>query len=484
MDQSESSSIIAGVARRVLMIAFHFPPCQASSGQQRSLSFSRNLPRYGWQPLILTANPKAYPAVSDDQLQDIPPELPVHRALALDGVRHLGFRGRYLQWAAVPDRWASWLLWAVPAGLGLIHRYRPQVLWSTYPTATAHLIGWVLQQRTGLPWVADFRDPMTEEDLGRGLRWPAEPSLWKARGWIERKTIRNCSRAVFVTPGSLRIYRERYPEFPGERFCLIQNGYDEDAFSAAEQMVGAADPVRSGPLVMVHSGVLYASPDRDPTAFFAALRRLRDAGTISPSLLKVILRASGHDSVYRRQVTQMGLDDLVFLEPPIGYRQALAEMLQADALLLFQGQDSNPAIPAKFYEYLRARKPIFAMVHAAGDTAAAVRESGAGIVVAMDSADAITERLRDFLLAVRVGRSAIAAPEEIQRHSRERKSAELAGLLNELVRSRKELASGLANHSELREDGKMLTSVHRFQSATCWNWNAVTMAYSLRTVAR
>jgi hypothetical protein len=96
--------------KRVLMIAFHFPPCAGSSGQQRTLGFSRYLPSYGWSPVLLTPHPRVYERVSDDQLGDIPPDLPVKRTLALDTSRHMAIKGRYPGWLALPDKWSSWLI--------------------------------------------------------------------------------------------------------------------------------------------------------------------------------------------------------------------------------------------------------------------------------------------------------------------------------------------------------------------------------------
>ena len=107
------------------MIAYHFPPLQGSSGIQRTLKFSRYLPEFGWQPLVLTVHPRAYPATSQDQLAEIPPRLAVYPAFALDAARHLSLKGRYPRWLALPDRWSSWWFGAVPAGLALIRRYRP-----------------------------------------------------------------------------------------------------------------------------------------------------------------------------------------------------------------------------------------------------------------------------------------------------------------------------------------------------------------------
>lgn len=417
---------------RVLMIAFHFPPFRGSSGLQRTVSFSRYLPAYGWSPVILTAHPRAYLGVDGTQLADISASVPVKRAFAADTARHLSLNGRYFQWMALPDRWVSWFLWAVPAGLRLARKYRPKVLWSTYPIATAHLIGLALHRLTGIPWVADFRDPMVEFDPLTQRQFPPDPALRQARCWVERQTVRHCSRAVFVAPGALQLYADRYPDVPSTRWALIPNGFDEEAFAGAER-IPCRKCTPGSHLVLLHSGELYPSPDRDPTALFEALARLRAAGKISSANLRVMLRGSLHEEFYRDLIGEHGIEDIVTLKPPIPYREALAEMLGADGLLLFQGRDSNPAIPAKLYEYLRARRPMFAMVHAEGDTAKALRSARVGKIVPMDSSELIVEGLLEFLEQVRAGKAPIADHAEIQRHSRESRARELAQLLDALV---------------------------------------------------
>ena len=168
---------------RALLIAFHFPPQAASSGIQRTLSFSRHLGHYGWEPMVLSAHPRAYEQQNPTQLASVPSSLVVRRVFALDAKRHLGFKGRYPGALALPDRWISWWLGAVPAGLSLIRKYRPQVIWSTFPISTAHLIALTLHKLTGIPWVADFRDPMLQPS------YPSSSLQRKMYGWIEKQAI-------------------------------------------------------------------------------------------------------------------------------------------------------------------------------------------------------------------------------------------------------------------------------------------------------
>ena len=179
------------MVKRVLMIAFHFPPMRGSSGIQRTLKFARYLPQFGWQPAVLSAHPRAYANTGQDQMSEIASDMPVHRAFALDTSRHLAFKGKYLSGMALPDRWSTWWLGAVPRGLKMIRHLRPDVIWSTYPIATAHLIAYTLHRLTGIPWIADFRDPMTDED------YPPNPVVSKTYHWIERKTLSHCALAVF-----------------------------------------------------------------------------------------------------------------------------------------------------------------------------------------------------------------------------------------------------------------------------------------------
>ena len=114
---------------------------------------------------------------------------------------------------------------------------KPDVLWSTYPIATAPHIGLTLHRLTGIRWVADFRDPMAQVD------YPANPLEHRAFEWIEYRTLKHCQRAVFTAPGALRLYAERYPDIPASRLSIIENGYDESSFAGAAQ---ALDPGRSG----------------------------------------------------------------------------------------------------------------------------------------------------------------------------------------------------------------------------------------------
>ena len=414
--------------RKILMIAFHFPPAFGSSGLHRTVKFSQYLPNHGWQPTVLTAHPRAHeqtlPCAERDAL--------VEYAFALDAARHLSIKGRYPGWAAVPDRWISWFPAAVIKGRRLIREMRPDVIWSTYPIATAHLIGLALHRWSGIPWVADLRDPMSEIDPATGIEYPLDPAVRKANRWIERRVISNCARAVLTTPGTAAIYAKRYPDIPAKRWAIIGNGFDEDDFRDAERTADTAHAAQGKRTVLVHSGTLYTD-NRDPRAFFEALGGLQRAGHLSAESLRIVLRASGSEDFYAGLLRERGIEDIVLLEPAIPYREALVEMLQADGLLIFQASNCNYQIPAKLYECLRARRPILALTDPAGDTAALLRAEHIDTILPLDDAAAIRAGLLDFLARLRAGTAPCGNEASVSKHAREARTAELAELLDDVL---------------------------------------------------
>ncbi len=415
--------------KNILMIAYHFPPVRVSSGIQRTLKFSRYLLNHGWKAQVLSVNPRAYVQVNEGQMNEIPEQVFVKRVFALDTSRHLSFKGRYLDWMALPDRWVSWCFGGTVSGLLMILKFKPNIIWSTYPIATAHLLGLILHRLTGIPWVADFRDSMTEED------YPTNPKQLAVYRWIEKQAVKHCTKAVFTTPGAIAMYAERYPSYPEAKWALIPNGFDEDNFlqaEASEAYKRAVENKDNECCVLLHSGVLYPS-ERDPTEFFQAISELKNKGIINSKEIKIVLRATGHDEIHSQLIKQQNIQDIVILEPSIAYEEALAEMLTVSGLLIFQAANCNHQIPAKVYEYLRAKRPIFALTDLKGDTAGVLKDAEVPFIVPLDDKAAIAKGLTEFLLMLEKGQYVDVDNEKIVKHSRLARTKLLAELIDEVV---------------------------------------------------
>ncbi|MBU6995348.1 glycosyltransferase [Ferrovum myxofaciens] len=405
--------------KRILMVAYHFPPLAGSSGIQRTLRFMKYLPEFGWEPMVLTVHPRAYERTSPDLLPEVPEGTVVVRAPAFDTARHFSIAGRYPGFLARPDRWVSWLPGATLAGVSMIRRYRPDAIWSTYPIATAHLIGAALHKYSGLPWVADFRDPMAQDG------YPADPHVWQSFKKIEESATREATLCTFTTPGTARLYSGRYPQ-AANRFKVIENGYDEETFAGLNS---GGTALNHGKITLLHSGIVYPS-ERDPTQFLQAIRTLIDAGHVSADQLRVRFRASMHEDLLRALTNRFGLSECIELLPPISYKEALDEMLRADVLLVMQASNCNDQIPAKLYEYLRAGRPILALTDSVGDTASALRAVGISAIAQLDQADAIANALNRVIMEPFAG--TLARPDTVAKCSRRNRTGELAVMLDQI----------------------------------------------------
>lgn len=409
--------------KKVLLIAFHYPPIQGSSGYLRTLKFTRYLGEFGCEPTVLTVVPSAYEAINPKGNAQIPAGVSVHRSRAFDLPKRISLGGRYPGFLAVPDRYTPWIPFAVRDGLKLIRERGIDVIFSTYPIPSAHVIGSLLQRFSGKPWVADFRDPMWDDFSEHGTL------ALRARKAIEAGTAKRASHLVVATHGMEGLYRRRYPGIAQGGITAILNGYDEEDFAALPPSPArrAGDPV-----TLIHAGLLQRV-DRNPSGFFRALQILKDRGRIDAARFKARLIASGHDGDFRAELGTLGLQDLVSLEAPLAYGDALAAMAASDILLLFQGPTCDSQIPAKLYEYLRIGKPILALATAAGETGRLTVASGGGEVVGIDDADAIARRLADWLDALEAGKALpMASRAAAGAYSRRAQAGQLAGILKSL----------------------------------------------------
>ena len=409
--------------KRALLVAYHFPPFSGSSGVQRTLRFARYLQEFGWEPVILTAHPRVYECVSDDLQADLPRDIAIYRGQGWDAQRHFSLFGRYPGWLARPDRWNSWYYGAIIAGRRAIREKRPDLIWATYPIATAMQIGTRLARDFGLPLVTDFRDPMAQED------YPEDPVTRAQYARIEANAIRQASWSTFTTPSAVEMYQTRYPCRAGH-ISLLENGYDDESF-AIDATPAILNP---GCLTLLHSGLVYPS-ERDPTQLFAALARLKKEQPSLFGCLRVRFRAPTHDALLHQLADRFGVTDAIQVMPRIPYRDALAEMMNADGLLILQASNCNAQIPAKLYEFMRCRRPILSLTDPAGDTARVVTNAGVDTIAPLDNAEAI----RDLLIRYLTNPASCPLPDEetIQSASRRGRTQRLATLFDQCLDGRR-----------------------------------------------
>ena len=418
--------------RHALFVAFHYPPESSSSGVLRTLKYTRYLGAHGWRVTVLTVRPDAYEVVDPALERQIPPAVRVVRTAYINSKRHLSIGGLHLAVTAIPDRWAGWWPWGVRGGRRILRDDPADVIYSTSPHATAHLIACSLARAAGVPWVTDFRDPWYED--------PPEPGTPRVVHWAARRLERMVVRRSALVIGSTARLRDalaaRYPDERPDKFVAIPNGFDEADFSALPPV----EPAVRDEMLVVHAGNLNAE-FRDPRPVFAAVREAAAAGELDPGRLRFRFLGGGgygESADVAVAVANAGLTGRVEFLARVPYEAALRELAAADLLLLLQASaDTVDLVPAKLFEYLRAGRPVLAVVRP-GASSEVLEEVEGGWAVDPRDGRGLREAVVAAYRAWRArGLSALAARRErLEGFTRERLTAELARHLNALAERR------------------------------------------------
>jgi glycosyltransferase involved in cell wall biosynthesis len=316
----------------------------------------------------------------------------------------------------LPDENASWIATALPQALKIIRREKIDIVLTTSPPGSVHVVGYLAKRLAGVYWVADLRDSMLAK-ADRNLERRVVRLKEKGSVWVARRVARRADAIVAVTR---TIAAEA--ESLGARgpVVTIPNGSDFDDY---EGMVHR--PVQR--FRVTHTGSFFGARTAQP--FLEALRRSDPA---------VVVRFVGD---FRRaeleRAEEQGLGDRIELPGYVSRRKSMEFQRDSEALLLLLPDvgDRNKDVPsAKLYEYLAAGRPILALVPKDGTAASIVRETRMGIVVPPDDAAAIEAALAEL---VRQWRSNPHAGPELseewkERLSRTARARELHALLAEL----------------------------------------------------
>ena len=376
---------MTGVAEsrpRVLVVAYCFPP-HAAIGTHRTLRLVSHLVDRGWQVDILTARPRAYlpsTPVDDSLLSRVPGDVRVVRSGALRGFTKLGRflepfknRTRGVQSAAstvsnpsdakklgikvlleelwaMPDKDVGWLTPALLRAVPAFATRRPDVIFSSAPPWTTHLVAGSLASLFRCPWVADFRDPWVRSPW---TRYRTNAAVAIARR-LESAVVRKAATVLFTTNAARHEFAEYYGPEAARKFQVVTNGCDPTELGAPESVPS------DGPFLLLHAGTLYGG--RSPVPLLRALASLRRSSVSAAACLRLrFLGSTGFPGVDLPAMCRaLGLQDVVEFLPRVDRVESLREMRRASALVILQGGTAM-AIPGKLYEYLAAGRPLLAL---------------------------------------------------------------------------------------------------------------------------
>jgi glycosyltransferase involved in cell wall biosynthesis len=281
------------------------------------------------------------------------PEAPVAMPAKATGQR--GALARLSDLIAVPDIHSGWIYFAFREAVRCVKRAgRDAVLFSSGPPHSAHVAAAMAKRRTGRRWVADLRDPWTDNPYNQPLALLAE--RWNKR--LERRVLESADAILCTTEPARERLVSQLSHVSPDRIITVPNGYDPEDFAGIEPK--ARWPQDRRP-VLVHAGSVYGR--RDPTAFLQALAaRFAEAPHNSPKAVFLGNWDANLLSRARAIAEQSGDPELVTMLPSVSRRESLEIQAAADWLVLLG--DSMPdmlQIPGKLFEYLAMNKPILSL---------------------------------------------------------------------------------------------------------------------------
>lgn len=360
--------------RRLLVVSYYTPPL-GLSGVMRVTKLCKYLPDFGWEPLVLTAEPAAYFHYDERLLADLERSR-LFRTESLDPGRVLNrlragsrrsepvaesaARGpaRLAGALLYPDSKVGWVPFALRRGLQVIEQERPHAVFATAPPFTALWLGLRFKARGRLPLIADFRDPWPT-----GFRPPPAHQRAALRRF-RRSVVRRADAVLAVNEGTAREV--------GPGVEVLDNGFDPEDFRV--------EPERLEGFSILHVGNLWQN-EADLLELARALvavpeARLYLAGMVPDRLLPALTGLP--------HVRLLGVVD---------HGRACRLMRGAD-VLLYVGKPRQP-VGIKLYEYLGARRPILAYGPDIEEAAGLVAEMGAGLAAgAAGEVGAAIARLR------------------------------------------------------------------------------------------
>jgi glycosyltransferase involved in cell wall biosynthesis len=393
--------------KKVLIITYYWPP-SGGPGVQRVLKFAKYLPDFGWEPVILTVENGEYPAIDKTLFSEIPEICTVYKTKsATPSALYKKFTGmknkkddsipvstlvqKNITWKQklsnfirlnffIPDAKIGWIPYAVKAGKKIIEKEQPDIIFSTSPPPTVHLIAAKLAKWSGIKWVADFRDPWTKIHYLQQQR--INPVSKKINKNLEKKVIKNCNAAICVSNNFINLLTQT----DKMKFTVITNGFDNEinrstALKNTSKFtilyIGGLAWTRYYPDFILLIAKLFENRKLNP-----GFIEFQFVGSIEKGILEDIKEKLKHvpNTKYINYVT---------------HEKALEFMHKANLLLLFleKGENYEGHIPGKLFEYLSTGNQILCIGNKKGDTAKIINENNAGKIFESAEIDKIEEEI-------------------------------------------------------------------------------------------
>ena len=423
--------------KKVLIITYYWPP-SGGAGVQRWLKFAKYLPEFGWQPVILTVDPKyaSFPQRDESLALEVGSNCLVYTTKSFElynlyklisgkkEVPYGGFaneskesllqkiskflRGNFL----LPDPRKGWNKYALKKATELINEFKIDTVVTTSPPHSTQLIGLKLKQKHNIRWIADLRDPWT--DIYYYNQFKHTPLARRVDKNYEQQVVEQADTLITVSEDVKRIFAEKSQLPIAAKTLVIPNGFDEDDFRITEVPAETRK-------VITYTGTISEAYDVD--CLLKAFSRLTE--DLKSQLLIRFVGKVPMPVVQKFRDTQIEVELTGYVDHP----KSIEYLFRSDLLLLVipKVKNNQGILTGKFFEYLASQKPILAIGPTDGDLAKIIQETQCGKLFGYEDVEGMLCFIQDTLIRTEVSTNS----EKANQYSRKELTRKIANLLED-----------------------------------------------------
>ncbi len=429
--------------KKVLIITYYWPP-SGGGGVQRWLKMTKYLPTYGWQPIILTPENPDFELKDESLLKDVADntevlKLPIwepfglyrklmgKKAVQKQGVvdtKNESLLARWSRWVRgnwfIPDARLFWVRPAVNYAEKYLRKNPVDVIITTGPPHSIHLIGMELKRRLGTKWIADFRDPWSDWDVLPQLSLTKKS--WKRHKKLERQVMHSADKVLTVTHN---LAKQLAATGGIDKVEVVTNGFDAEDFVLDTT-------IKPSKFQISHVGLL--NEGRNPAVLWEVLDELCAKDENFSNELEIVLAGTIDQSV---RDSIMGFEQLtgkVNIPEYLAHNEVLNLYQQSAVLLLLVNNTSNSSwiLPGKLFEYFSAKRPILAIGQLDSEANEVLQACGYDFFLTYNDKNGLKKRVETLFLAYQ-NKEAMVDSASIHKYERKNLAGEVVNLLNDTI---------------------------------------------------
>lgn len=432
--------------KKVLIITYYWPP-SGGGGVQRWLKFVKYLRQFGWEPVVYTPENPERPSVDSSLQKDIPSGIQIIKNKIWEPYQlYKSFTGRkksdkiqtaflsekksttgFLEslsiWIRgnlfIPDARRFWIKPSVKVLVKYLKENQVDVIVTTGPPHSAHMIGLSLKRKLGIPWLADFRDPWTNIDYYKELKLSKRADNIHHR--LEKLVLESADALTVISPGMANEFKQIVPK----DYVVIPNGYDSEDIEK-----NIVDIPKNHKFSLAHIGSL--TKTRNPHNLWTALKQLVDEDSEFAADLE-IHNIGKLDINVADSLKTFGLEKYLRLTDYLPHDKVISEQKNATLLLLLINDTPNARLilTGKIFEYLVSGTPIICIAPLDGDAAHVIKETSCGSAYGFDDVANLKTDLLSYYMKFKNG-EVVSDCSNIKKYDRKHLTEKMSLVLNEL----------------------------------------------------